>query len=141
MAPPDPRPSARAVRMFPSCHSLRRKSSRRNAIQLQNLEERSVPAALGVGVSVISSGSFAIPAVGNSGAVGPDNYVQFHVGDFSVFDKDGNLIPSAEKSDTQFWNDAGIPATSTINGLSEPRVVYDPLSQHWFATEITLSST
>ncbi len=127
--------------MFSLPGSRGRKQLGRRALRFETLEDRSVPAGLGVGVNFSWSGSLAIPAVGNSGAVGPDNYVQMHAGDFVVFDKDGNLISGSEKTDAQFWNDAGVPGTSTIQGLSEPRVAYDPLSERWFASEITLAST
>src|SRR5262245_13221001 len=116
------------------------KRSRRAAarIRLETFEERVTP-VLGVGVNVTSLGSMAIPATGNGGAVGPANYVQMQTGNFIVFDKGGNLVQ--QKTTDQFWQAAGISSTLTITGLAQPRIVYDQLTDRWFAMEINLAPT
>src|SRR5262249_11787844 len=43
-------------------------------------------------------------------------------------------------NDGQFWVNAGLAGTQSSN-LSDPRVVYDPQSQRWFATEITVNQS
>ena len=114
--------------------------SRRAAarLRLETLEARVTP-VLGVGVNVTSLGSMAIPATGNGGAVGPNHYVQMQTGNFIVFDKAGNLLQ--QKSDDQFWQSAGISSTLTITGLSQPKVIYDALTDRWFAMEINMAAT
>jgi hypothetical protein len=41
------------------------------------------------------------------------------------------------ETDTNFWLAAGISSSVVNAGLSDTRVIYDPLSGHWFAVEIT----
>jgi hypothetical protein len=112
---------------------------RRTALRLEPLEDRAVPAvAIGTNISGPAGGLFAPPDT--DGAVGPNRYVQFINGTFIVYDTSGARRP-ADKPDYQFWNDAGIPAAVTKPGLSDTRVIYDPLSGRWFATEITTART
>jgi hypothetical protein len=103
-------------------------------LRLDTFEDRVVP-AIGLGVNSTSFGSDEIPAVGNSGAVGPDNYVQFEVGNIVVFDKSGNIV--TQEADSQFWMDAGIDSGLLLNGLAMPRVTYDLLTDRWYAVEVT----
>ncbi|HVK09761.1 MAG TPA: hypothetical protein VM597_13380, partial [Gemmataceae bacterium] len=112
--------------------------TRSRPLRFETFEARVVP-ALGLGTNIVASGSGILPPIGNSGAVGPAHYVQFQLGQFSVFDRDGNLLTG--KSDTQFWQDLGIGLGTLAAGLSEPRVVYDKLSDRWFATELNLAPT
>lgn len=69
------------------------------------------------------------------GAVGISNYVQFNNGSFSVFNKSSST-PISRTSDSQFWINAGV-SSSLANNISDPRIVYDPQSQRWFASQIT----
>jgi hypothetical protein len=66
------------------------------------------------------------------GAAGPNHFVSFVNGSFSVFGKNGTLV--SQVSDTSFWTTA---LGSNPGGLSDPRILYDPASQRWFATMIT----
>ncbi len=66
------------------------------------------------------------------GAAGPNNFVTFNNGSFSIFSKNGALV--SQVSDTSFWTSA---LSSDPGGLSDPRVLYDPASQRWFASMIT----
>lgn len=66
------------------------------------------------------------------GAAGPNNFVTFNNGSFSVFSKNG--VVASQISDTSFWTSA---LGSDPGGLSDPRVLYDPMSQRWFASMIT----
>jgi T5SS/PEP-CTERM-associated repeat protein len=66
------------------------------------------------------------------GAAGPNNFVAFDNGSFSILSKDGALI--SQVSDTNFWTSA---LGSNPGGLSDPRILYDPSSQRWFASMIT----
>src|SRR5262249_10242140 len=71
------------------------------------------------------------------GAVGPNNFVEFLNGSFTVYNKAGTQVQ--QKSDASFWGAAGI-STSTAN-LSDPRILYDPGTQRWFAVMISINQT
>jgi Bacterial cadherin-like domain len=65
----------------------------------------------------------------SDGAVGPNSFVELLNNLYQVYDKSGTLIQTLRLPD--FWTAAGV----TLAGLPfDPRVLYDPVSQHWFAT-------
>ncbi len=70
------------------------------------------------------------------GAAGPNHFVALNNGSFSIFNKNGTLV--SQVSDTSFWTSA---LGSNPGGLTDTRIVYDPLSQRWFATEVTTDQT
>ena len=81
------------------------------------------------------------PADAN-GTVGPNYFVEFINGSFAVYNKsDGSGV--VRISDTQFWSYAG-PTGAGTNGInfapsdtvSDPRVIYDPASDRWFASQV-----
>lgn len=76
--------------------------------------------------------SSAVPP-DSDGAVGPTNFVVFVNGRFSVFDK-VSATKVQTMSDATFWANAGV----SLGGLSisDTRVIYDPLSQRWFASQV-----
>src|SRR5438105_7401077 len=67
---------------------------------------------------------FAVPP-DSDGAIGPNHFVQFINGRFSVFDKSSGAKLQT-MSDNSFWISAGISLSGVI--VSDPRVIYDPLS-------------
>ena len=71
---------------------------------------------------------------GNTGAVGLSHFVQMTAGLFHGFRKDGDQVQ--QMSDVTFWTNAGIIAGITSVGIAHPRVVYDWLSDRWFAVQI-----
>jgi hypothetical protein len=75
-----------------------------------------------------------------TGAAGPHHFMELINGAFAVFDKaSGNLI--TETSDATFWANAGVtPAGTGLARISDPRVLFDPVSQRWFAAAIDLGS-
>ena len=77
--------------------------------------------------------TFARPADGD-GSIGPAHFVELINGRFAIYSKTtGTLVQSS--SDLSFWQNSGI----TIPGgqeVSDPRVVFDPASQRWFASAI-----
>jgi hypothetical protein len=88
-----------------------------------------------------NSQTYITPADGN-GAVGPDYFVEFINGSFAVYDKsDGSSV--VKISDTKFWTNKG-PGGDGVGGInfapsdgvSDPRVIYDPVSQRWFASQV-----
>jgi hypothetical protein len=115
-----------------------RKPSRRRFLRLETIEDRLVPAPI-VGVSVGGTSTDQYPPVGNSGAVGPNHFAQFTIGKFTVFNKSG--VQQLQKTDAAFWLDAGILSTIVDDGLAQPRIMYDALSDRWFAIEMTLAAT
>src|SRR4051812_1881940 len=70
------------------------------------------------------------------GAAGPNHFVAFNNDGFSVFSKNGTPVSSV--SPTTFWSNAiGV----NPGGLTDPRILYDPASQRWFAVMITTDQT
>ena len=113
-------------------------SRRRPVLRLETFEDRTVPAvSLGTIITGGSGNSFAPPDT--DGAIGPNHYVQFINGRFAVYNKTTGS-PISAVSDTTFWNAANISASLTNQGLSDPRIIYDPLSGHWFVCEINTSN-
>jgi hypothetical protein len=63
--------------------------------------------------------------------------VQILNGSYTVFDRSGNVLLGT--TDSNFWVTANPQLQSIVNtGLSDPRIIYDPTSQRWFATEISI---
>lgn len=97
------------------------------------------PAAVVMGLGItyeateLGYGSFAIPP-DCDGAVGPTNYVEFINGRFEVFGKT-NATQIANTTDLAFWTQAGIVFPTNWD-VTDPRIVYDPSSQRWFAAQI-----
>jgi hypothetical protein len=71
----------------------------------------------------------AVSPPDSDGAIGPNYFVELLNNLYQVYDKSGTLIQQLRLPD--FWNAAGV----TPAGLPyDPRVLYDPVSQRWFAT-------
>src|SRR5476649_2402620 len=66
------------------------------------------------------------------GAAGPNHFVSFANNGFCIYNKDGSLV--SRVSETSFWTSA---LGSNPGNLSDPRILYDPVSQRWFTTMIT----
>lgn len=66
------------------------------------------------------------------GAAGPNDFVEFNNGSFSIYNKNSSLV--SQESDTTFWTSA---LGSNPGGLTDPRVLYDPLTQRWYASMVT----
>ncbi len=88
-----------------------------------------------------NSQTYITPADGN-GAVGLNYFVEFINGSFTVYDKsDGSGV--AKISDMKFWSNKG-PGGDGVGGInfassdavSDPRVIYDPAAQRWFASQV-----
>jgi hypothetical protein len=88
-----------------------------------------------------NSRTYITPADGN-GAIGTNYFVEFINGSFAVYDKsDGSGV--AKISDMKFWSNKG-PGGDGVGGInflpsdavSDPRVIYDPASQRWFASQV-----
>jgi hypothetical protein len=67
----------------------------------------------------------------SDGAVGPGQFVELVNGVYRVYDKSGTVLQ--QLSLDQFWSSAG----ATPQGFAgDPRVLYDPESQRWFAAAL-----
>src|SRR5260221_710353 len=94
----------------------------------------------GVAYGTYNTNSQALPPDSN-GAIGPAHYEEFINGIFAVYNKtNGHPIRSAFKTDVDFWAAAGV-GIDVGNGatVSDPRIIYDPQSQRWFASEIDVN--
>jgi VCBS repeat-containing protein len=71
----------------------------------------------------------AVTPPDTDGAVGPNAIVELLNNEYQVYDKSGTLLQISRLQD--FWLNAGV----TFPSLAvDPRVVYDPESQRWFAS-------
>jgi hypothetical protein len=73
------------------------------------------------------------------GAAGNNQFVEFINGAFAIYDKNG--VQQSLISDIAFWENAGVSAGTLSAGLTDTRVIYDPGSGRWFASEITVDFT
>lgn len=82
-------------------------------------------------------GNYAPPDT--NGAIGINHFVEFINGGYAVYNRSGALQAPAV-SDSTFWLNAGVSSTLVNQGLSDTRVKFDPPSQRWFASEITIGT-
>ncbi|MDB6056891.1 MAG: hypothetical protein JWO95_735 [Verrucomicrobiales bacterium] len=85
--------------------------------------------------TINSAGS--IPADAN-GAIGPHHYIEFINGTVAVYNRT-NAVRVQRKTNVKFWADAGV-LVSSDSTTTDPRVIYDPASQRWFATQVDAST-
>ena len=69
-------------------------------------------------------------------SVGPGQVVQILNGSYTVYSRAGSVLDST--TDSTFWQNAAVSPNILSNGLSDPRIIYDPTSQRWFASEISI---
>ena len=85
-----------------------------------------------VGSSYLTN-SQAVPPDGN-GVIGPTRFLEFVNGSVVVYNRtNGNSVK--RESDLIFWANAGL-AFASSQVVTDPRVIYDPASQRWFATQV-----
>jgi hypothetical protein len=82
--------------------------------------------------------SQALPPDPN-GVIGPTRFMEFVNGAVAVYNRT-NGISVQRKTDIKFWSDAGL-IISPDSGVSDPRVIYDPMVQRWFATQVDFDAT
>jgi hypothetical protein len=80
-----------------------------------------------------NSQTYITPA-DSDGAVGPKYFVEFINGAFAVYNKT-NGTKVLRISDLKFWANGGVNFAAS-DAVSDPRVIYDPLSQRWFASQV-----
>jgi len=72
------------------------------------------------------------------GAVGAGRFVEFINGAFTVYNAT-NGASVIRISDEQFWANAGV-TISPDAAISDPRIIYDPTAQRWFASEVDFNA-
>ena len=87
-----------------------------------------------------NSQTYLTPADGN-GAIGPKYFVEFINGAFAIYNKT-NGARVLRITDMKFWNNGGPGGIGngvsfgSEDTVSDPRVIYDPVSQRWFASQV-----
>src|SRR5437870_10414554 len=89
----------------------------------------------GISYGGSNTNSASLPADCN-GAVGPNHFVEFVNGVFAVYNKT-NGSQEDFKTDVDFWAAAHVGIDSLWE-VSDPRVIYDPTSQRWFASQVDI---
>lgn len=80
----------------------------------------------------------AIPADAN-GAIGPRHFVELINGSFAVYNKtNGRSVKRV--TDVHFWSSAGV-VISPDDATTDPRIIYDPTVQRWFASMVDVNAT
>ena len=69
-----------------------------------------------------------------NGAIGPRHFMEFINGTVAVYNKTNGLSVQ-RKTDVKFWSDAGL-IISPDSDVADPRVIYDPTVQRWFASQV-----
>ena len=74
-----------------------------------------------------------------NGSVGINQYVQAVNGGYQMYNKDGSgySFNTNYISNQTFWTSKVSGVTPGSSSFTDPRIYYDPMSQHWFAVEIT----
>jgi hypothetical protein len=107
------------------------------ALSLQGLSLSAAAPSISIGQNFTGSTFFvnsqAIPPDSN-GVIGPRYFVEFINGSFTVYNKT-NGASVKRIADTKFWSNAGV-ILATSDAVTDPRVIYDPLSQRWFASMV-----
>lgn len=84
------------------------------------------------GSSYITNSQAAPPDC--NGVIGPARFMEFVNGVVTVYNRtNGSSVKRI--SDLIFWANAGLNLSSS-QGVSDPRVIYDPATQRWFATQV-----
>jgi hypothetical protein len=101
------------------------------------------PAAVVVQIGHNFTGArFGVEAFGEPSdaaiAVGTSQVVEFVNGRYSVYHK-ATGGRTATMSDRDFWTSAGVVLSSRV-GVSDPRIVFDPDSQRWFAVQVDVDA-
>ena len=108
------------------------------------LSSVSVPAEVVVTIGQNFTGSTygdisqALPPDAN-GAIGPNHFVEFINGVVSFYSKT-NPDNVVRITDVDFWTEAGLIISSS-SAVTDPRIIYDPVSQRWFATQVDFNTT
>jgi len=73
------------------------------------------------------------------GAMGPNSFVEFINGEFAVFNTT-NVDNPVRAVDVDFWAAANVNIPSD-DAVTDPRVIYDSVSQRWFASMVDFNAS
>jgi hypothetical protein len=130
--------------MFADRNAARRtRHVRRRLLEVDTLERRTVPAAqIGQNFAGPSSNDSPYVPPDTDGAVGATYFASMVNGRFKVYQKASPHTVTTNIGDDTFWLNANSSLAGVVNtGVSDPRIIYDPLSDRWFASEITINNT
>ena len=102
--------------------------------------EAAVTATIGknfTGSSYVTNTQFTPPDA--NGAIGPGRFMEFVNGTVAVYNRT-NGASVQRKNNLDFWADAGL-VLSSVTETSDPRVIYDPTVQRWFAVQVSFNSS
>ena len=88
--------------------------------------------------STYGTDSQALPPDAN-GAIGPDYFTEFINGVVTFYNKT-NVDYPIRMTDVDFWAQANVSIASDAT-VTDPRIIYDPQSQRWFASQVDFSTT
>lgn len=103
------------------------------------LESRVVMTATLIGLNIAGVSNNNVAPPDTMGSIGPNHYAQFLNGSFNVYNRTtgANLV---SKTDTAFWQGVtGISYFDYAPGLGDPRIIYDSLSDRWFALQMNIN--
>ncbi len=88
---------------------------------------------------IYNTNSAALPPDCN-GDIGPNHYVEFVNGIFAVYSRTNGALLDL-KSDLDFWASAQV-GIDVADGwdVTDPRIIYDPESQRWFASQVDVDT-
>ena len=124
--------------------SVSPRSSKRWNPSLECFEERTLLAtAIGVNITGnmggLAGGPAPIPPDTDAPLSARTTSSSSPTAAFTVFSK--AVVTRLAETDATFWNNAGISTTVTNVGLSDTRILFDPLSNTWFAVKINVANT
>ena len=119
------RPKIALLRLFAACLPL---------VLLPSTLEAGVFVAIG---NNFTGSRFGVNSTYNppdgDGCIGPGHFIEFVNGRFSVYSKtNGSRLQTM--TDLSFWSSAGVSIPSGWQA-TDPRVLFDPASQRWFASQ------
>lgn len=96
-----------------------------------------VTIGLNLEISRLSTDSNSLPP-DTMAAVGPRHIVEMINGNFEIFDKTTGMSVETRTLDSFWTNRVGLPPIPANGGRFDPRIVFDPDSEVWFAVSIDL---
>jgi hypothetical protein len=73
----------------------------------------------------------------SDGAVGPNDFAELVNGMFTVYSKTNGALREL-KTDLDFWGAANVGISGEYE-VTDPRIIYDPASQRWFASQVDVN--
>ncbi len=101
---------------------------------LGSLTYASLQIQIGQNFSGSDNSATRITPADSNGAIGPEHFVEFINGEFAIYFKtNGGLV--SRITDSAFWANAGVNIP-IFDSISDPRIIYDPTVQRWFASQV-----